>query len=224
VDDLTTKGTREPYRMLTSRCEYRLLLRCDNADERLAPLAIRTGLLSGERAERVRATLRAVEDLRERVARTRLSAGQTDRVLEAAGLPPLREGRSAAELLLRPEVSFRHLAPLFPEADPRIGERIEADLTLAPYAERQRRQAERLAREEETPIPEDFDYGALTGLLAESRIKLARVRPRSLGQAMRISGVVPGDLMLLAAALRVVRERASASSEGEAPRREEGAL
>ncbi len=223
VDDLTTKGTREPYRMLTSRCEYRLLLRCDNADERLAPLAIRTGLLSGERAERVRATLRAVEDLRERVARTRLSAGQTDRVLEAAGLPPLREGRSAAELLLRPEVSFRHLAPLFPEADPRIGERIEADLTLAPYAERQRRQAERLAREEETPIPEDFDYGALTGLLAESRIKLARVRPRSLGQAMRISGVVPGDLMLLAAALRVVREGGSAPTEGEAPRREEGA-
>jgi tRNA uridine 5-carboxymethylaminomethyl modification enzyme len=201
ADDLTSKGTREPYRMLTSRCEFRLLLRHDNALERLAPVGIRLGLLSGERRRRAEAELLKGEEFRARAEGTRLSASLVDRMLAEVGCSPSREGKSVAELLLRPEVSFDLLAPLFPDVPLEVGRKVEADLKLAPYAERASREAERLAREGETPIPEDFDF-EIPGFSSESRSKLAQVRPRTLGQAGRISGVTPADLILLSVVLK----------------------
>ncbi len=200
IDDLVTKGTNEPYRMMTSRSEYRLLLRQDNADERLTPIGYRIGLISGERYSAFLKKLEMIDEEMKRIRSVTVPPSLANPVLERYGSTPVKTGVRLAELIKRPELDYEKLAP----ADPGrpalpydVAEEAEIKLKYEGYIKRQLAQAEQFRKLESRLIPEDTDYSSIYGLRLEARQKLDRIRPKSLGQASRISGVSPADVSVL---------------------------
>ena len=203
VDDLTTKGVTEPYRMFTSRAEYRLSLRADNADQRLTPVGMALGIIGDHRASVFERKMDALERGRQKLDG---SSWSTNEAL-AAGIAVSADGsrRTSAELLAFPDVGFDDVAQLDPalaEIDVDIQLQLKRDATYANYIERQKRDVEALRRDENHPIPTDFDYEGLSGLSNELSKKLSAVRPETLGQAGRVEGVTPAALTLLLSKLR----------------------
>ena len=202
IDDLVTKGTEEPYRMMTSRTEYRLLHRQDNADQRLTPIGRRIGLVSEEAARRVEEKYAAVERERERLEHTGTPATpELAALLERLGEQSPKSGSAKlADLLRRPRVSYADLAPFDPQRpalDGAVTEEVEIAMKYEGYIARQLRQVEEFRRLEARTLPDDVDYAQLSGLRLEAREKLERIRPMNLGQASRISGVSPADVAAL---------------------------
>jgi len=201
VDDLVTKEITEPYRMMTSRAEYRLLLRQDNADLRLSPIGYEVGLLPRERYEAVEEKREAIEGELRRLTKTWLAPSERiNEELIARGLDPLDDGVNALQFLRRPEVTYELIKTLVPSPRPLSPDAIEQvtiEAKYTGYIEKQRQEVERLKRLEGRPIPDDFDYGVPVGLRNEAREKLMRFRPATLGQASRLSGVNPTDVSIL---------------------------
>ena len=217
IDDLVTKENREPYRMMTARAEYRLILRQDNADERLTPIGYRIGLISEERWQKFNEYISQVENEVERLQKTRV--GDTPRLhefLENAlknredgdpensekkpGTERLKSGVSLAELIRRPELSYEAIAPIDserPALSRRVTEAAEIRIKYEGYVERQERQVEQFRKMESRRLPEDLDYDTVPNLRIEARQKLQKVKPSSIGQASRIGGVSPADLTVL---------------------------
>ena len=206
VDDLVTHGTTEPYRMFTSRAEYRLQLREDNADERLTPIGRELGLVGDARWDAWSRKAEAVASERARLQAIWVAPGGVlAQALEAAtGVAPSREG-TALDLMKRPELDYAALAAvpgLGPGVDDAaVAEQVEIGVKYAGYVERQREEIARQQRHEQTRLPEDFDYAGLPGLSAELQAKLAAVRPETIGQAQRIPGMTPAAISLLLVAL-----------------------
>ena len=201
IDDLVTKGTNEPYRMMTSRSEYRLLHRQDNADRRLSGIGHRIGLVSDERLEQVEAKYAAVDKELDRLSNTHIAPSEAlNAMLESHGTAPVTTGISLSELIRRPQVSYNDTAPFDPArpALPRaVAAQAEIRLKYDGYIRRQLRDVEEFTRMEERPIPADIDYDDIAGLRIEAREKLKKIRPVSFGQASRISGVSPADVSVL---------------------------
>ena len=201
VDDLVTKGVLDPYRMMTSRSEYRLILRQDNADMRLTPLGHEIGLISDERYAKFLEKKRLCAEETERLENTTVKMSpELNEMLEAHGTAPLNEGIRASELLRRPQISYADLAPFdqgrkpLPEA---VVEQVEIGIKYEGYIKKQLAQVEQMHRLEEKKIPEDIDYKSIHGLRLEAAEKLDRIRPMNIGQAGRISGVSPADISVL---------------------------
>ena len=207
IDDLVTRGASEPYRMFTSRAEHRLLLREDNADLRLTPVGRRLGLVDEARWRRCEARREALERERARLRATRLHPRDLDAAAARAVLGgPLAEAQSLEALLRRPQVRYAKLMAL-PGAgpgldDPELARLVETEVKYAGYVARQREEIARQRRLEDTRLPADLDYGAVHGLSAEVREKLAAARPATLGQAARIDGVTPAAISALLVHLR----------------------
>ncbi len=205
VDDLVTKGTREPYRMMTSRSEYRLLLRQDNADERLTPLGYAVGLVSEVRFRATQEKYAAVAAEITRLEHTVVPPGAAAAAfLESRGSAPIITGARISDLVRRPELGYDCLAdfdPDRPPLSPAIREQVEIRLRYEGYLKRQESAIARFQKMETTLLPEELDYTALQGLRIEARLALAKVRPASLGQASRIPGVNPADVTALMVAL-----------------------
>ncbi len=201
IDDLVTKGTNEPYRMMTSRSEYRLLLRQDNADLRLTPLGYEIGLISEERYQRFLEKKAAIEQEIKRLESLTLPPSPAlQEYLESVGSTPLKSGIRAAELLKRPQVEYLSLAPFDTERPvlPReVWEQAEISIKYEGYIKRQQSQAAQFKKLEHKAIPPKMDYLNMDGLRLEARQKLDKIRPENLGQASRISGVSPADLAVL---------------------------
>ena len=201
IDDLVTKGTNEPYRMMTSRTEYRLLHRQDNADQRLCPLGHAIGLVSDQRYQRVLDKYQAVDRERKRLEHSGVAASEElNALLEAKGEPPVKNSVRLADLLRRPRLNYDDLAPVDPERPelPKaVTEQVEISIKYEGYIARQQRQVEEMRRLEGKTLPVDMDYRHLTGLRLEARQKLDAIRPLNLGQASRISGVSPADIAAL---------------------------
>jgi tRNA uridine 5-carboxymethylaminomethyl modification enzyme len=206
IDDLTTKGAQEPYRMFTSRAEYRLLLREDNADLRLSETGHRVGLLPGERYRRFLAKREGIDAFRKRVETTRVGGSHPlCAAVEAAGGASLRPGTTYAEALRRPEVTMAMLCACDPGlrgAAREAAEQVELSIKYDGYIRRQEEEAKKLRKYEELAFPEGFPFGTVPGLSAEVRDKLVRVRPASIGQAQRVPGVTPAAVALLLVYLR----------------------
>lgn len=204
VDDLVNLGAKEPYRMFTSRAEYRLLLREDNADQRLSPIGRDVGLLTDERWQRFTAKLADMERGYELLRDTRVLPGHRE-ALERLNLQELKNGASLEELLRRPEIGLDDLGFLNDELvnlPPEVLSELETEVKYAGYIRRQREQVERFRRLEDLVIPAGFDYASVHGLSAEVREKLQQVSPRTLGQAGRIPGVTPAATAILAVVLK----------------------
>ena len=201
IDDLVTKGTNEPYRMMTSRSEYRLILRQDNADERLSAIGRELGLVSEARYEAVVKKYESVRRETERLEHTHLAPGEAlAELLEGRGTAPVTSGVSLADLIRRPQVSYADLAPFDPERPPldrAAAEAVEIGLKYEGYIKRQLRQVEEFKRLEDRALPRTLDYQSIPGLRIEAREKLEKIRPENFGQAGRISGVSPADLAAL---------------------------
>ena len=200
IDDLVTKGTKEPYRLLTSRAEYRLLLRHDNADARLSEYGYETGLISDERYARYQKKMQNIEEMISYLASVRFTPKSTvNGLLERLGLDVLKEGISAAELLKRPGITIALLEPyLEREFDPAIAKLVEIEIRYEGYIKKAKRDAEHLRAMDKVCLPERFDYNQVVNLSLEARQKLNKVQPLTMGQASRISGVNPADIAVLA--------------------------
>ena len=201
IDDLVTKGTNEPYRIMTSRSEYRLLHRQDNADQRLSPIGHRIGLISDAQYEAVLEKYRTVEREKKRLEATGVSESEAlNAMLTAHGTAPVKGSARLSDLLRRPQIGYDDLAPFDPERPAlshAVREAVEIQMKYAGYIERQQRQVAELAREEGRLLPKEIDYLSITGLRVEARQKLDEIRPLSIGQAGRISGVSPSDIAVL---------------------------
>jgi tRNA uridine 5-carboxymethylaminomethyl modification enzyme len=209
LDDLVTKGTREPYRMFTSRAEYRLLLREDNADFRLRDIGHGLGLVSDDVYQEFCKKRARVEQLIIQLNEFKLrpEPAVIDRLRELAS-PAIRNMTSLAQLLRRNEILFEHLRVFDPGLDgidARIAEEVETRIKYEGYIERQNKQVRRLKRMEDVRVPDEMDYETVYGLSTEVREKLSRVRPVSLGQASRISGITPAALMAIQVHLKRVK-------------------
>ncbi|MDX9832129.1 MAG: tRNA uridine-5-carboxymethylaminomethyl(34) synthesis enzyme MnmG [Anaerolineae bacterium] len=217
IDDLVTKEIAEPYRMLTGRAEYRLLLRQDNADLRLAGPGYEAGLLPREAYEAVQRRRRAVEEELARLAATWLRPGDDglNEQLRLRGLPELADGANALQFLRRPEVDYDLVAAMAPPSEPLppgVAEQVEIEAKYAGYIEKQQVEVARFRRLEDRRIPPDLDYGALSGLRTEAREKLASVRPATVGQATRLAGVNPADVSVLLVHLKRLEPAARESA------------
>ena len=201
IDDLVTKGTNEPYRMMTSRSEYRLLHRQDNADERLGGIGLRIGLVSQEQYNNVLEKYKAVEREIKRLEGNYIAPSEKlNEMLVERGTAGVTTGVSIADLIRRPQVSYADTAPFDTtreELPMPIKAQAEIRLKYEGYIKRQLKQVEEFTRMEERPLPEDIDYDAIAGLRLEAREKLKKIRPRNFGQAGRISGVSPADVSVL---------------------------
>lgn len=201
IDDLVTKETKEPYRMMTSRAEYRLLLRQDNADLRLSKYGYRVGLISKERYDWVEKKERLIADEIKRLDSVHVGANsKVQELLEQYGSVPLNTGTSLSELIRRPELCYEMLAPIDPdrvELPAEVIEQININIKYDGYIKRQIKQVEHFKKLEKKRIPEDFDYDDVGSLRLEARQKLKLYKPISIGQASRISGVSPADISVL---------------------------
>lgn len=200
IDDLVTKGTNEPYRMMTSRSEYRLLLRQDDADRRLTPIGHRIGLISEDRFKRFTEKQARIEAEKVRLERTVLSPLVADPFLSEIGEAPLRSGATLAELLRRPQITYEALGAIDrdrPMLSPTECATVEADVKYAGYADRQLAEVKRHAKLEAHVLPNTIDYKQIKGLRIEAAQKLEAIRPLTVGQASRISGVSPADISVL---------------------------
>ncbi len=199
IDDLVTKGTNEPYRMMTARAEYRLLLRQDNADSRLTQLGREIGLVSDARYDRYMRKKEAIERELDRLQRTTAEGKHIDAMFLRQGKDPVGRGMKLAELLKRSEVGYRDLAELadMPKLPDDVARQIETTIKYAGYIEKQAAQVAAAAALDQKVIPDGLDYANIKGLRLEARAKLAEIRPQNVGQASRISGVSPADISVL---------------------------
>ena len=201
IDDLVTKESHEPYRMMTSRAEYRLLLRQDNADIRLSAIGHEVGLIDDERYARLLKKEELIAKEIERVNHVNLGTSEAvQKLLEAYGSTPLTSGTTLAELIRRPELSYEKLAPVDnarPELPYDVKEQVDINIKYDGYIKRQMRQVEQFKKLENKRIPENIDYDSIQSLRLEAKQKLNQIRPASIGQASRISGVSPADISVL---------------------------
>ena len=201
IDDLVTKGTEEPYRIMTSRSEYRLLHRQDNADQRLTRIGGQIGLIPPERVQAVEEKYAQVRREVQRLEGSGIPASEElNAMLERKGTAPVANSARLADLLRRPQVSYADIAPFDPERpelSPAVTDEVEIQIKYAGYLTRQEKQVEEFRKEEARLLPENLDYAAIPGLRLEAREKLAAIRPVSIGQAGRISGVSPADIAVL---------------------------
>ena len=201
IDDLVTKGTEEPYRIMTSRSEYRLLHRQDNADQRLTAIGAEIGLVPPERLAEVEAKYEAVRREMQRLESNGVpSSDALNTMLEERGSAPVANSARLADLLRRPQVTYADIAPFDPdrpELPASVTDEVEIQIKYAGYLARQEKQVQEFKKEESRRLPEGIDYNAISGLRLEARQKLSDIRPMSIGQAGRISGVSPADIAVL---------------------------
>ena len=201
IDDLVTKESHEPYRMMTSRAEYRLLLRQDNADIRLTKIGYEVGLIDEERYQKLLEKERMIDEEIRRVNHTNVgTSDKVQEVLKNYGSTPLTSGTTVAELIRRPELSYEKVKEIDtdrPDLPADVIEQVDINIKYDGYIKRQMRQVEQFKKMEKKKIPEDIDYDSIKSLRIEAKQKLNQIRPSSIGQASRISGVSPADVSVL---------------------------